>query len=190
MAGGDRKRNRSRSIVDDLPMHIKDQVDAMLADNVYTYWDIVDYLKDQGFEVSKSAIGRYALRVGRQVQRLLEAQEQANALIQLVKKNPDADYTEGGLQIMAAELTRKVAQAEEEWDEMPLDKAARVMVSLARTDAYKSKVRSELTSKVKVALEQFRKEVYAELEGAEPELSARLIEVASRVARRLEADES
>nr|WP_315973958.1 hypothetical protein [Paenibacillus melissococcoides] len=41
----------------------------------------------------------------------------------MIRKNPDVDYTEGGLQIMAGELTKKMAQAQEEWDYMPLDKA-------------------------------------------------------------------
>lgn len=188
MAGGERKRNRSRSVVDDLPMHIKDQVDAMLLDNRYTYRDIAAYLSEHNFEVSKSSIGRYALRVGRATQRLLEAQEQTKALIELIKKNPDADYTEGGLQIMAGELTKKFAQAQEEWDDMPLDKAARVMVALSRTKIYKDKIKADLAAKAKIALEEFRKEVYAELEGVEPELCERLIQVANRVAERLEAE--
>nr|WP_315974069.1 phage protein Gp27 family protein [Paenibacillus melissococcoides] len=36
----------------------------MLLDTRYTYWEISEYLEEQGFEVSKSSIGRYALRVG------------------------------------------------------------------------------------------------------------------------------
>ncbi|WP_213431479.1 phage protein Gp27 family protein, partial [Paenibacillus dendritiformis] len=110
-----KRRNRTRSKVDDLPLHIKDQVDAMLLDTRYTYWEISEYLEAQGFEVSKSSIGRYALRVGNATQRLMEAQEQTKALVEMIRKNPDVDYTEGGLQIMAGELTKKMAQAQEEW---------------------------------------------------------------------------
>lgn len=185
----ERKRNRSRSKVDDLPLHIKDQVDAMLLDNCYTYMDIKHFLEGENFDVSKSSIGRYALRTGRAIQRLQEAQEQTKALIEMVRKNPDADYTEGGLQIMAGELTRKMAQAQEEWDEMPLDKAARVMVALSRTKVYKDKVKADLAKRTKVALDEFKKQVYAELEGVEPELCERLVQVANRVAERLEAEE-
>jgi len=180
------KKRRVRSKIDDLPVHIKDQVDTMLLDTRYTYTEISDYLAEQQFDVSKSSVGRYALRIGRATQRLLEAQEQTKALIELVKKNPDVDYTEGGLQIMAGELTKKFAQAQEEWDDMPLDKAARVMVALSRTKIYKDKIRADLAEKARIALAEFKKEVYAELEGTEPELSERLIQVANRVAERLE----
>jgi hypothetical protein len=186
---GEHRKRRIRSKVDDLPTHLKDQVDAMLLDTRYTYQEISEYLAGHGYEVSKSSIGRYALRVGRATQRLLEAQEQTKALIELIRRNPDADYTEGGLQIMAGELTKKFAQAQEEWDEMPLDKAARVMVALSRTKVYKDKIKADLAAKARVALEEFRKEVYAELEGVEPELCERLIQVANRVAERLEAEE-
>ncbi|MBU5441222.1 phage protein Gp27 family protein [Paenibacillus sp. MSJ-34] len=184
------KRRRTRSKVDDLPLHIKDQVDAMIADTRCTYFEISEYLYDQGFLVSKSSIGRYALRLDKSAQRLLEAQEQTRAIVELIKKNPDADYTEGALQIMSGELTKKFANAQEEWDEMDLDKAARIMVSLSRTKVYKDKVKADLAERTKVALEEFRKEVYAELEGVEPELCERLIQVANRVAERLEADDN
>lgn len=187
--GEQRRRTRIRCKIDDLPVGIQDQVQAMLMDTNYTYTDISLKLKEFGYDVSKSSIGRYALRTAASVQRLLEAQEQTKALIEAVKKNPEADYTEGGLQILAGELTKKFAQAEEEWQEMPLDKAARVMVSLSRTKIYKDKVRADLAEKAAVALSEFKKEVYAELEGVEPELCERLIAVANRVAERLEADE-
>jgi hypothetical protein len=85
-------------------------------------------------------------------------------------------------------LTKKFAAAQEEWDDMPLDKAARVMVALSRTKIYKDKIKADLAERTKVALEEFKREVFAELEGVEPELCERLIEVANRVAERLEAD--
>lgn len=183
------KQKRTRSKIDDLPEELKIKVESMLLDTSYTYTDISNYLKSKEYEISKSAIGRYALRTNNATQRLLEAQEQTRILIEAIKKNPDADYTEGALQIMSGELTKKFAQAQEEWDDMPLDKAARVMVALSRTKVYKDKVRADLAEKAKIALAEFKKEVYAELEGVETELCERLIQVANRVAERLEAEE-
>ena len=187
--GEQRQRTRTRSKVDELPEELKVQVESMLIDTSITYTDISDYLKSRGHDISKSAIGRYALRTNNATQRLLEAQEQTRMLVEAIKKNPDADYTEGALQIMSGELTKRFAQAQEEWDDMPLDKAARVMVALSRTKIYKDKVRADLAEKAKIALAEFKKEVYAELEGVEPELCERLIQVANRVAERLEANE-
>jgi len=147
------------------------------------------FLKAKGYDISKSSVGRYAARTNNATQRLLEAQEQAKALIEVIKKNPDADYTEGAIQIATGELTKRIASAQEEWDDLPLDQAVRAIDRLSRTKVYKDKVRAELAEKMKVALEQFKKEVYAELEGREPELMDKLIKVANRVAERLEDEE-
>lgn len=187
--GDQRQRTRTRSKVDELPDELKIKVEAMLLDTSNTYAEISEYLKTEGCDISKSAVGRYALRTNHAIQRLLEAQDQTRMLIEAIKKNPDADYTEGALQIMSGELTKKLAQAQEEWDEMPLEKAARVMVSLSRTKVYKDKIKADLAQEAKIALAEFKKEVYAELEGVEPELCERLIQVANRVAERLEADD-
>jgi len=186
--GEERRRTRIRCKIDDLPPDVKVMVDLMLADTRNTYQMIVDYIVSTGNEVSKSAVGAYALRKNNAAQRLMEAQEQTKTLIEVIKKNPDTDYTEGALQIMTGELTKKFATAQEEWDEMPLDKAGRLMVALSRTKVYKDKVKTEVASKIRTALDAFKKEVYTELEGKEPELVEKLIQVANRVAERLEKE--
>ncbi|EJW16244.1 DUF3486 family protein [Paenibacillus alvei] len=183
-----KRRNRTRSKIDDLPVHIKDQVDAMLMDTRYTYWEISEYLEDQGFEVSKSSIGRYALRIGNTMQRLMEAQEQTKALVEMIKKNPEVDYTEGGLQIMAGELTKKMAQAQEEWDYMPLDKAARVMVALSRTKVYKDRVRQDMQKKVDLAFQGMESELMAAIK-SDPQLAGELKSVLQRAKEKMMADD-
>ncbi|MFW5435221.1 phage protein Gp27 family protein [Paenibacillus apiarius] len=183
-----KRRNRARSKVDDLPAHIKDQVDAMLMDTRYTYWEISEYLEEQGFEVSKSSIGRYALRIGNTMQRLMEAQEQTKALVEMIKKNPEVDYTEGGLQIMAGELTKKMAQAQEEWDYMPLDKAARVMVALSRTKVYKDRVRQDMQKKVDLAFQGMEAELMAAIK-SDPQLARELKSVLQRAKEKMMADD-
>ena len=60
--GDQRERNRIKSRVDELPDEIRAQLDAMLADVNYTYQDIADTITDLGYEISRSAVGRYAMR--------------------------------------------------------------------------------------------------------------------------------
>ena len=60
--GEQRTKTRVSRKIDELPPEIKERVDVMLADTRNTYWDVSGYLKDQGFEISKSAVGRYAMR--------------------------------------------------------------------------------------------------------------------------------
>lgn len=185
---GKRKITRIRSKIDDLPAEIRTRVDEMLVDIRNTYGDIAAYLQEAGYAISKSAVGRYALRTNNATQRLIEAQEQTKALIDVIRKNPEVDYTEGALQIMTGELTKKMAAAEEDWDAMPLDKAARIMVQLSRTKVYKDKVRADLTTKAQIAVEGLKAEFYAELQDEDPELCAKLIEAVNRFSERLQED--
>lgn len=128
-----RTRTRVSSKIDELPEELRVKVDVMLADTSNTYEYISQYLKQEGYEISKSSVGRYAMRSNTATQRLLEAQAQTEQLIRVVKDNPDADYTEAAIMLTMNGLVNKVATAEEEFQEMPLDKAGRLIASLSRT---------------------------------------------------------
>ena len=136
-----KKRNRTRvsSKLDEIPEDLRLKVDVMLADTSNTYEYISQYLKEEGYDISKSSVGRYAMRSNTARQRLLEAQAQTEKLIQVVKDNPDADYSEAAILMTMNGLINKVATAEEEFQEMPLDKAGRLIASLSRTKIYKDK---------------------------------------------------
>lgn len=178
--GEQRSRKRIVSKIDLLPEEVKEQVNQMLLDLSYTYQDIAVWLQEEGFEISKSTVGRYALRNMDVTNRLIEAQEQTKALIEAVKANPEADYTEGALQIMAGELTRKIAMAQEEWDDMDIEKAAKIMVSLSRTKAYKDKVKAELTNKMNSAVDIIKEQLKSELKEY-PDILEKLSVVVERV---------
>ena len=157
--GKQRTRNRVTSKIDELPEELKLKVDVMLADTSNTYASISEYLKGEGYKISKSSIGRYAMRTNTATQRLLEAQAQTEQLLRVVKDNPDADYTEAAIMMMMSGLVDKVATAEEEFNEMPLDKAGRLIASLSRTKVYKDRVRQDMKRKADVALKQAEAEL-------------------------------
>lgn len=121
--GEKRNKQRINSKIDELPEDLHTKVDVMLADTSNSYEYISQFLKQEGYEISKSSVGRYATRSNKAMQRLLEAQAQTDRLIQAVKSNPDADYTEAAMMLTMNGLLNKVATAEEEWDEMPLDES-------------------------------------------------------------------
>jgi len=56
MAAVRRKHGRVR---DELPVEIREQVDRLLIEPGNTYDDIKAFLDEQGFDISRSAIGRY-----------------------------------------------------------------------------------------------------------------------------------
>ncbi|WP_069997830.1 phage protein Gp27 family protein [Cellulosilyticum sp. I15G10I2] len=168
-----RQRKRTRCKIDDLPEPIKNKICEMISDTKNTYTDIAIYLYEQGFEISRSSVGRYALRSNAALERLQEAQEQTRVLIEAVKNNPEVDYTEAGLQIMIGELTKKMATAQEEFDEMPLDKAGRLLVATSRTNAYKEKLRDDMRSKAELAFEKMEDEILKTIK-ADEELATQL----------------
>lgn len=157
--GEQRNRQRISSKIDELPESLRLEVERMLADTSNTYEYISQFLKGEGYDISKSSVGRYATRTNNAMQRLLEAQAQTDRLIQVVKENPEADYTEAAIIMTMNGLLNKVATAEEEWDEMPLDKAGRLIASLSRTKVYKDRVRQEMKKKADIAFREMESEI-------------------------------
>lgn len=63
--------------------------------------------------------------------------------------------------MMMSGLVDKVAMAEEEFSEMPLDKAGRLIASLSRTKVYKDRVRQDMKKKADIAFRQMETEMMA-----------------------------
>lgn len=141
--GEQRERKRIKSRVDELPEEVRTRLDAMLADVNYTYQDIAEEITSLGYQISRSAVGRYAMRHNDAAQRLKQAREQTTALLQFIQENQDVEATELASAIMIDGLTRRIATAEEDFDAMPLDKAGRLLVQLQRSTIYKERWRKE-----------------------------------------------
>lgn len=157
--GEKRTKQRISSKIDELPEDLRMKVDVMLADTSNTYEYISQFLKGEGYDISKSSVGRYATRTNNAMQRLLEAQAQTDRLIQVVKENPEADYTEAAILLTMNGLLNKVATAEEEFNEMPLDKAGRLIASLSRTKVYKDRVKQDMRRKADIAFREMESEM-------------------------------
>ncbi|TCL43210.1 DUF3486 family protein [Harryflintia acetispora] len=184
---GKRKRTRIRSSIDQLPPEIKAQLDARLMDTANTYEDISDWLKGQGHEVSKSAVGRYAIRSNQAAQRVAETLERTQAIAAAVEQHPDLDYTKAASMVLMDGLMQKVSTAEEEFAEMPLDKAGRLIASLSRNATYDKRVRQELKHKAELAFEELEVELMSAIK-QDPELSGPLHDILTRAKEKLMED--
>lgn len=186
--GDKRSRQRVTSKIDELPEELRTRVDVMLADTSNTYQDISLFLKGEGCDISKSSVGRYATRTNNAMQRLLEAQAQTDRLIRAVKENPEADYTEAAILLTMNGLVNKVATAEEEFNEMPLDKAGRLIASLSRTKAYKDRVRQDMRKKADTAFREMEAEMLKVIK-QDGQSAAALKEILARAKERMTEDD-
>ncbi len=180
--GKERSRNRISCRVDSLPPEGKELLHEMLLDTRNSYVAIAEELTERGWAISKSAIGRYAVRNNSAARRLKEAAEQTQQLIAAVRADHGIDATEVATAIMMDGLTRRLATAEEEYDEMPLDKVGRLVVAAHRSAVYKKRYaegRKDACDAVeKIINQRLREEVQGD-----PELLSRLERIVSNSAR-------
>ena len=186
--GDKRSKQRISSKIDELPEDLRRKVDVMLADTSNTYEYISQFLKGEGYDISKSSVGRYATRKNNAMQRLLEAQAQTDRLIQVVKENPEADYTEAAILLTMNGLLNKVATAEEEFNEMPLDKAGRLIASLSRTKVYKDRVKQDMRKKADTAFRELESEMLKVIKQDEKSV-AMLKEILAKAKERMMEDD-
>lgn len=186
--GDKRTKQRITSKIDELPEDLRMKVDVMLADTSNTYEYISQFLKGEGYDISKSSVGRYATRTNNAMQRLLEAQAQTDRLIQVVKENPEADYTEAAILLTMNGLLNKVATAEEEFNEMPLDKAGRLIASLSRTKVYKDRVKQDMRRKADIAFREMESEMLKVIKQDEKS-EAQLKEILAKAKERMMEDD-
>lgn len=186
--GDKRTKQRITSKIDELPEDLRMKVDVMLADTSNTYEYISQFLKGEGYDISKSSVGRYATRTNNAMQRLLEAQAQTDRLIQVVKENPEADYTEAAILLTMNGLLNKVATAEEEFNEIPLDKAGRLIASLSRTKVYKDRVKQDMRRKADIAFREMESEMLKVIKQDEKS-AAQLKEILAKAKERMMEDD-
>lgn len=186
--GDKRTKQRITSKIDELPEDLRMKVDVMLADTSNTYEYISRFLKEEGYDISKSSVGRYATRTNNAMQRLLEAQAQTDRLIQVVKENPEADYTEAAILLTMNGLLNKVATAEEEFNEMPLDKAGRLIASLSRTKVFKDRVKQDMRRKADIAFREMESEMLKVIKQDEKS-AAQLKEILAKAKERMMEDD-
>lgn len=189
MSKPERRRTRVSSTVDKLPEEIRGQLDAKLLDTSNTYSDLALWLKEEGYVISKSAIGRYAIRSNQAAQRVAETLQRTQAIAQAVETHPDLDYTKAASMVLMDGLMQRVSTAEDDFQEMPLDKAGKLIASLSRNATYEKRVRQDLKKKAELAFEQMEVELMSAIK-QDPELAKELHGILLRAREKVISDEN
>ena len=188
VGGRQRRRVRITSTVDKLPDYIRAQLDLKLADTANTYEELSKWLKAEGFEISRSAIGRYAIRSTTAAQRVAETLQRTQAIAKAVEEHPDLDYTKAASMIFMDGLIQRVSTAEDEYAEIPLDKAGRLIAAISRNATYEKRTRAELKKKAELAFDQMEAELMEAIRH-HPELSGELHDVLARAREKVLPDD-
>lgn len=85
-------------------------------------------------------------------------------------------------------LVNKVATAEEEFQEMPLDKAGRLIASLSRTKVYKDRVRQDMKKKADIAFKEMETEMMKVIKN-DPQSAEQLKDILTRAKERMMEDD-
>lgn len=184
----ERRRTRIRALVDDLPDEERKLLDDMLADVRYTYQDISDALEERGFALSKSSVGRYALRSSEAANRLREVRERTEQLIKTIKEGQDIQAGEVATSMMMDMLVQRLATAEEEIDTIPLDKVGNMLAQLQRSTIYKSRYKDTRKRTIE-ALEANIMARIRDLVQGDDELTERLLGLVNEAAKEEAAKE-
>lgn len=179
---------RVNSKIGRLPEDIRNEVDARIQDNKISLRDTSEWLKEQGYDISQSAVKRHAVHVRKAAQRVANMLEKSKLIVQMVERNPDTDYTKASRIIAMDGLLQKVSTAEEEFLEMPLEKAVRLIASLSRTEIYDQKAKFDNKSKMELAFDNMAIELSEKIK-ADPQLKKEFNEVMSKARERLFGDE-
>ena len=187
MSKGERRRARVSSTIDRLPDEIRVELDLRLADTENTYEELSAWLKSEGYEISKSAIGRYSIRSAQAAQRVAETLQRTQAIAQAVEAHPDLDYTKAASMVLMDGLMQRVSTAEDDFADMPLDKAGRLIASLQRNATYEKRVRQDMKKMAELAFDQLEAELMAAIK-QHPDLAGELHSVLSRAREKVLAD--
>ncbi|WP_027625538.1 phage protein Gp27 family protein [Clostridium lundense] len=185
--GKERERTRIKCRIDEFPEEIKELINQRLADVNIGYVEIAEEVTELGYPISKSSIGRYAFRNNNIAKSLKESAEQMKVIVEAVKEDKNLDVIGAVNQMMAHGLAQRMAIAQEEMLEMPIDKAMRVAVQLERSTVYKEKFKLEYKRGVNDALSKLKEELKQELK-QQPDLFKRMCELADKVAERMESE--
>lgn len=183
------RKSRNHFKIDKFPKEIIEKVDEMLSDKNNTYSDVRKFLNSHGFNISLGSIGRYALNRDKTLDKMIQAQEQAKILAKVIKESKDTDYTEAGIQIAIAELTKKIAESRDDFSELDVSDIVKLLSNLSRVKTQKTRAESEIKSKRELAYEAYEEEITSLIKG-DKELEADAFKFLSKLRGRFLNEEN
>lgn len=171
------RKPRSDSKMYQLPKDVLDKVNDMLLNENMKYSDIQHWLKNnQNLNISLSSISNYAIKIYRAAQRVADDLERTKFFIDYVGKKSELDASKATTAILKSGLLQKIATAEEEFNELPIEKAGRLFVELRKAEIADKRLELDYKHKMELAFEAFEHNLMDEVKKY-PDLANKLREL-------------
>lgn len=165
-----KKKNRKHSKIDSLPTDIKEAVEEMIKSD-FTYREIVDYIKNQGFEISQSSVQRYASGLNETLQSLRMAQENFRAVMEETEKYKNLDVSDGILRLLSNQVFQNINNmSEDQMQNVDFDTLMKNAVALTKAIAYKRKIDVDTKTVLENGMEEFQVAIYEAMAQERPDL--------------------
>ncbi len=140
---------KKMSMTNDLPPEILDQVNRLLVEEV-TYEEIRDFLAEQGYEISKTSVGRYGREFLESCRRLRIHEEKSRALA------PDEESAlileEAASRLFALRILESLLSGEVDLSSMP--RLLSDFVRLQSSNVQREKLRREFRTRTEKAAQE------------------------------------
>ena len=171
------RKLRSDSKMYQLPKDVLDQVNDMLLNENMKYSDIQYWLEtEHNMKISLSSISNYAVKIYQAAQRISDDLERTKFFVDYIGDKSELDASKATTAILKSGLLQKIATAEEEFNEMPVEKAGRLLVELNRSEIARERLELDYKKKTELAFEELETRMYKLIKGY-PELREKLVEV-------------
>lgn len=171
------RKPRSDSKMYQLPKDVLDQVNNMLLNENMKYSDIQFWLEtEHNMKISLSSISNYAVKIYQAAQRISDDLERTKFFVDYIGDKSELDASKATTAILKSGLLQKIATAEEEFNEMPVEKAGRLLVELNRSEIARERLELDYKKKTELAFEELETRMYKLIKGY-PELREKLVEV-------------
>lgn len=164
------KKNRNHSSINRLPSHIRQTVDEMIKSD-FTYHEIVNYIRENGAEVSISSVQRYASNLNETLESLRMARENFHILMEESNKFKDLDASDAILTLLQNQIFRAINSLKlEETQNIDFEKLIKTSVAVTRATSYKKKIDSECESVLSRNAEEFENLMFQAMADENPKL--------------------
>lgn len=157
------RKPRSDSKMYQLPKDVLDKVNDFLLDENMKYSDIQYWLEtEHNMKISLSSISNYAVKIYKAAQRVSDDLERTKFFIDYIGDNAEVDAGRATTAILRSGLLQKIATAEEEFNEMPVEKAGRLLVELNKAEIARERLELDYKKKMQLAFEAFESNIMDE----------------------------